>query len=609
MAANGTWYSTNTVSGNAFWTNSWNWSARPYPAGNQTAFFTQSGNGRTTIDLTGLNFGVSNIVFDTTGSAAYTLGSNGVNQQTLMFTNNSNFRMSPTVLTSQRIDATSVLGHDRSTSAHTFRNESPFGMLTLAGDVRAPTSGGAPGGKTLTITGVGGVVVSGNILTNGFSSLTLTDSTSGTLLLSGSNRINTVNANAGTLALYGTNRFDTLNVNNNSILNVSGSNVVSTLNINGTGGTIINIVSGFLAFDNGGGQTIIANQNTVINGPGAVVLPIGPPTNLTGDNYSAAGKTLTINAPITGNNGMELWSGTGTYVLGGSNDFNGNITLGPAGTLSVSRMGKRGSYDSNLGRGTTISLNASGSKLLYTGAGETSDRTISILSNVTIDQSGTGHLNLSYPVTVSSGTKTLTLQGSTEGTAEFSGLLRNDSGVLILAKAGTGTWLLSTNDTYTGATTVSGGTLALTGPSGAIASSTAYAIEGNAILQLQNAPDANNTNRLRDASILTMSGGTLSFSHAGGAANYAENMGALSLSLNNNVITASRASVGYTSKLTFSSLARASGATVNFVGDGLGTDSRNKILIGGVSDGLIGSWATVNGTNLAAYSKIGRAHV
>jgi hypothetical protein len=52
--------------------------------------------------------------------------------------------------------------------------------------------------------------------------------------------------------------------------------------------------------------------------------------------------------------------------------------------------------------------------------------------------------------------------------------------------------------------------------------------------------------------------------------------------------------------LTIASLTHASD-TVDFVGSGLGVDARNRIFITGQANGLIGPWATVNGSALAAY--------
>ena len=602
VGANGTWQSTNSVAGNAFWTNAYNWSAQPYPSGIQTATFNNSGNGRTTIDLSGLP-SISNIVFDTASAAGYTLGSNGLNQQTLVLTTNGIIQMTASAGSGQRVNATTQLGVDRGPAAFTLRNDHLFNPLVFAGDITMASGGGTAGTKVLNTGGAGLVLISGNVFSNGVDSLNLVSATLGTTVLSGSGRLSANTVNSGTAVVAGTNRIAVINVNSNSVLTLTGSNIVSTLNINGSGNTVITVASGFLSFSNTGGQTIIANQNAVINGPGAIVLPVGPSGNPTGDNSVGAGKTLTINAPITGLAGLELWSGTGTYVLNGINDFTGDVTMGPAGTLSVAKIGNKGSATSNLGRGNTLILNSNGTKLLYTGVGETSDRGITINSNVTIDDSGSGHLKLTSPISMPTGAKTLTLQGSTDGTAELAAAL-SATGPLFLAKAGTGKWVLSANNAYTGTTSVTQGTLALAGADGAIAASLGYVISADATLLLDNTAAANSTNRLRDDSAITLAGGALRFSNDGGSAFFSENAGPVTVSAGSSTIAAAPAAAGKTAALRFASLTRTGSATkLDFSGEGLGADDRNRVFITAQADGLIGPWATVNGTNLAAYSQ------
>lgn len=602
FAASGSWYSTNGVYRNTYWTNSWNWSAQPYPSGNQIATFNNSVNTtNTTINIDGLPI-ISNIVFDTSSVAAYTIGSNGVGQQTLVLTNAGVVQLTFSAQSGQRFDAALQLGHDRSASSHTIRNDSPLNWLTFAGGVGASTSGASGGTKTLTLAGIGGVLLSGGLTTNGYSALTLSDTTLGTMVLAGNNRVNTLTLGGGPAVVSGTNRFDTVNVNVKGPVAFAGSNTTATINFNGANGNVVNITSGQFVFENGGGQTFYATQDAVVNGPGVVVLPSGPTNNVTGDNYCAQGKTLTINASLVGPAGLELWGGTGTFVLNGVNTFGGNIAIGPACTLVALRFGNRGSLTSSLGAGTNVTFNANGSRLVYTGSGDTCDRSFIFAANPVIEQAGSGYLTLTASPTVSSGAKVLVLQGSTAAAAEFGSSLRNDSGTLALVKAGTGTWVLSTNNTYSGSTTVSNGVLAVLGANGAIAASTGYTVCPGGTLLLANTAAANNTDRLRDASAVTLAGGALAFSNTVGSADYAENAGALAVSAGASTVSASPAAVGHTSTLRFASLSRSLGATVNFVGAGLGESGRNRIYIAGQADGLIGSWATVNGTRLAAYS-------
>jgi autotransporter-associated beta strand protein len=600
--ANGTWQSTNTVYGSSAWTNSYNWSASPYPSAAQTATFSGSGNGRTVIDLEGLS-SISNIAFSGTSAAAYTLGAGGPNAQVLTLSANAILQLSSTVANPQRVDARIQLGADAAAGSYSVRNDSPIHPLTLAGGAFHPGSGAS---KALTFLGNGTTVVSGNILSNGVNTLTVTNAGPGHLALVGASDFPTYVATSGVTTLAGTNLIRYAYLNNNAPLYVSGSNAISTLYINGTGATVINVTDGHLSFTSGGGLMIRAEQNAVINGPGKLVVSVGSGSNLTGDNYCAPGKTVTINADITGFQGLELWSGSGSWILNGRNDFQGTLNMGPA-TVVCSKIGMKGATDSNLGSGTTVTMASSTTKLVYIGAGETTDRIFSFSSTgVTLDQSGTGHLVFTGTPTASSGEKTLVLQGSTPGTAEFAAAIPNSS-TLSLLKNGTGTWILSANNTFAGTTTVSGGTLALRGNAvGKLGSSTSYVINPGGTLRLDNAALSNSTDRLRDASPVTLNGGTLAFANDGGDADFSETAGELRVSAGASTVTASRAAAGRTSALTFASLAHTDGATADFAGPGLGDpDSRNRILFADLADGPLPGWVTANGLPAAYTSSRG----
>lgn len=602
FGATGTWQSTNTVYGSSAWTNSYNWSASPYPSAVQTATFSASGNGRTVIDLDGLS-SISNITFSGTGAAGYTLGAGGPDAQTLTLSANGILQLASSVANPQRVDAKIQLGPDAAAGSYSVRNDSSTYPLTLAGGAFHP---GAGASKALTFLGNGTTVVSGNILSNGVNTLTVTNAGPGHLSLAGASAFSTFVGANGLTTLAGANLIRYAYLHNNAPLYVSGSNSIGTLYIYGTGATVINITGGFLSFNGGGGLMIRAEQNTVINGPGKLVVAVGTSSNLTGDNYCAPGKTVTVNADLTGFQGLELWSGSGTWVLNGRNDFTGNLSMGPA-TVVCSKIGMKGSTDSNLGAGTTVTLPSSTAKFVYVGAGETTDRTFAFTSTgATLDQSGTGHLVFTGIPTISAGDKTLVLQGSTEGTAEFASAIPNSS-TLSLLKNGTGTWILSANNTLAGTTTVSGGTLALRGNTvGKLGSSTAYVINAGGTLILDNTTLSNSTDRLRNASPVTLNGGTLAFANDGGDADFSEAAGELSVSTGASTVSASRAAADRTSALTFASLTHSDGATVNFAGPGLGDpDNRNRILIASQADGPLPGWVTVNGLPAAYTSSRG----
>ena len=560
-ATDGTWIG----SASANWTNSSNWSASPYPGGDETATFSGAGNNQTTVSVAGQP-GIKYVTFDGYGIAPYIIGSGAANSQTLILRDSGVALMTGSAGNSQQFNAAIQLGSDTAGNNYTFQNDSFAKTLTLAGNVAGASSGGTAGGKTLTINGAGNIAILGNVTKGGATALTVTDNSSGTLTL-------------------------------------SGTNVITTLNMNGSPNSVIDIGAGLTTFSNGGSLNLVASQDCTINGTGAIALSAGSSSD-PADNGVASGKTLTINVRLTGAVGFEYYHPTyfGTIVLNGTNDFTGLVIMNAPGTISCARIGNKGSTTSNLGAGTTVSFaTANGSRLLYTGAGETTDRILDIQVNAILEQAGAGNLKfISSPTVSTAGAKTFTLQGSTAGTGEFNAPFVNGSGSLSLLKSGSGRWTLSAANTYTGSTTVADGTLALSGTNGSSAASSGYILTTGSTLLLENTASANNTNRLNDAAAITLNGATLNFSNDGGSASFSETIGAVVIGQGANTIAASQAASGQTATLTLTSLTRTAG-TVNFSGTGLGVDTRNRILITGQTNGLIGYWATCNGSQLAAY--------
>ncbi len=186
-------------------------------------------------------------------------------------------------------------------------------------------------------------------------------------------------------------------------------------------------------------------------------------------------------------------SGANTYT-GGTSVFGGNVVASSFNSV----VG--GTASSSFGAPVTeangmIIIGIAGTVnnpiLSYVGAGETTDRTIQIGDNSaapvvgdngagTIENNGTsGALVFSAPffnsptnaVTGTSPTRVFTLGGTNTGDNTISGTIRNNqiagnpTAAVALTKTGVGTWRLTGANTYTGATTVSQGTLALIGGS------------------------------------------------------------------------------------------------------------------------------------------------
>src|SRR5579871_4541623 len=341
-----------------------------------------------------------------------------------------------------------------------------------------------------------------------------------------------------------------------------------------------------------------ANGNFILN-DGSVNLTTGGGANDGQSGGVFSGGTLTS-------------SGTGILFLGGNNTYVGLTTIS-AGTLRLGIVGSGGNGPlGTTAAGTTVSsgavldLNgitiANAESLTLNGAGLTASPA-GALTNTGGNASYSGAITLgsaSTITTTSSGTLTLsgtlatagtsvTLNGI--GTGTYSGVI---SGTGSVVKNGTGTWTLSGNNTFSGLTTISAGTIKLgatgsasgggSGPLGATAAGTT--VSSGAVLDL-------NGFTLAPAEPLTLNGTGLAASPAGALTNTGGNAsysGAITLG------SASTITVTSSGTLTVSGGMTTAGNTVTL--DGLGTGSYSGTISGsgGVQKNGTGTW-TLSGAN------------
>lgn len=185
---------------------------------------------------------------------------------------------------------------------------------------------------------------------------------------------------------------------------------------------------------------------------------------------------------------------------------------------------------------------------------------LGLSSATAFSQNGSGTLTIGASVALD--TNTLTLNGTGNASAVLAGVISGTGG---LTKSGSASWTLAaaSANTYTGATTISGGSL---------------------ILSMQNMGTANN---LIDAgSSLIMSGGTLNLT--------GKNSGTSTQTFNTVTLNAGASTIAVSSNggagttLTLNNLSRSVGSTVNFQPmDG------NSFIATDAANGTLG-WATIN---------------
>jgi len=268
------------------------------------------------------------------------------------------------------------------------------------------------------------------------------------------------NLTVGSLVVDSGNATGGLATGNFVINSASGSTL--TLNGNATNrGIVLNSTTGGNLTVNANVAPGANNQTWLVNRP----LTVAGNVNL-GSNFLniTANNFTQISGVISGAGGSLRHNGAGgiLYLSNTANSFSGSVTV-VGGTLRVEKLANGGS-NSSIGSGTgVIALN--GAVLEYVGSTtDSTNRTIDLRSNSFIDSNGSGTVSFTAANVTNTGgfSKTLTLRGSNNGNNTLGSVLGND-GVFSasLTKQGAGKWILSGNNTYTGNTTISQGTLQL----------------------------------------------------------------------------------------------------------------------------------------------------
>ncbi|HEU5280609.1 MAG TPA: autotransporter-associated beta strand repeat-containing protein, partial [Gammaproteobacteria bacterium] len=348
------------------------------------------------------------------------------------------------------------------------------------------------------ITGTGTASLSSNInLIIGGSGLSIGGTGTLTLsgVLSGSAGFGFTKIGAGTLILSNTNTYQgSTNINAGSVSVSADGNLGTapgspTANIIFNGGSLITTADMTLDVNRsismtGTGSFAPATSTTltipgVISGTGVLTMLGAGTLSLTGANTFSGGLTISSGTLSAGTNtalgsGVTNLSGTlvtstggltlandiyfgGGGTIGGSNDFtlsgnisSGDVTKSGSNTVTLSNSGN--SYDGNtfINAGT-LSVASDGALGTNFGVGNMT------LNGGTLRATGSFTLNSARGISLNSGSSSISVDPTF--TLTYGGVI---AGAGDFVKAGTGTLSLGGANTYTGATTLSGGTLSFT---------------------------------------------------------------------------------------------------------------------------------------------------
>ncbi len=392
------------------------------------------------------------IVSSPFGTGAITIGSAATDRAAILFDGASNNRLVNDVVfnTTQGTDVVGGIRLD--TTGNTFSG-------TLTANLAAAsfnTGTNRTGSATLTgqVTGTSGLVLYGD---RGALTITLNNATGTANDYQGDTVIG-LNIAAGKSAIL------KLGASNQLPNGANAGNVV--IHANGAGAGILDL--------NGSSDTINGLSGTGIvdnTAAGAVTLTVG-------DNNASS----TFDGVLCNTGGMVSLRkiGSGTLALTGENTYTGVTTL-EGGILNVASLADYGVASAAGAREadtspSNIGFLFRGGTLQYTGdTAQSTNRAIRVSTNggAVLDASGSNpDATLSFTASSSpdfwenSGNRSVTFTGTNTGYNTFNMAITQINGLTTVNKTGAGTWVLSGNSSYTGATTVSSGTLLVTGALG-----------------------------------------------------------------------------------------------------------------------------------------------
>ncbi|MEA2711676.1 MAG: fibronectin-binding autotransporter adhesin, partial [Phycisphaerales bacterium] len=350
------------------------------------------------------------------------------------------------------------------------------GTLNMNGYAIGTTAAGTGGTRvisTITLPASGNSAALMNLGGNGINNAGLTMNGTGTLILTGTNTYTGGTIVTGGMLQVGqasdaaplTNPLGApaAAVTNSATLSFGSSQSVTVPNVISGAGTVA---------QTGSGTTTLNSANTY-TGPTAVAGGILRATNIANGGVASsigASTSAASNLLLTGGTLQYTGGGVSTNRLFSVSAVGGALDASGGGAIVFNNAGAIVSADP-AARGTTTSITSTRVVLpsvldLVVGMGVTgtnvpANTTISSINRTTNSITLSNQPTVAGPDTLSFSTtaRTLTLTGSNVGGNTIAGVLADSAGgaALSLAKSGAGVWTLNGVNTYTGATSASGG--------------------------------------------------------------------------------------------------------------------------------------------------------
>jgi autotransporter-associated beta strand protein len=346
---------------------------------------------------------------------------------------------------------------------------SDISLSSVAGNFTRTITTGNGANLTIALPITNGNATAAGILKNG----------AGTLILSGTNTYTgATTISAGTLSIASVNNLSStsgISIGDTGVLAYTGAAATlnRTISVTSGNGTVRNTGSGLLTLSG----TLTKNGTTL--------------------RLSGGSGGIAVSGAIVGSNAnSDLLIDGGSVTLASANSYNGPTAIINGGTLTASVVnalptanGRSAiSIDATGTGGSALALAASQSIASLSGASS---------SNVTL------------------GSNTLTV-GTTSGSTTFAGRISGTGGLI---KDGASTLVLTGSNTYTGNTTVAGGTLQAAS-AGALANSSVVNVSSGSLLVTAG-------NSVNNNAAINLGGGTLALSGT-----FNETVGILTLSAN-----------------------------------------------------------------------------